>query len=150
MIVRERSHLHPAARQMLDLDDEQRVRALRTDRWIDYPRATQALQRLQRLLDAPQRERMPCMLLHGPSNIGKTLIVAKFLREQRWAAWRGLAAAQRCGRGRHQRRKRARHPGASRACGKSAVVIDPGLWRIDRLKARPLVAGSAAWHRAID
>ena len=24
---------------------------------------------------------MPCMLLHGPSNIGKTLIVAKFLRE---------------------------------------------------------------------
>ena len=81
MIVRERSHLHPAARQMLDLDDEQRVRALRTDRWIDYPRATQALQRLQRLLDAPQRERMPCMLLHGPSNIGKTLIVAKFLRE---------------------------------------------------------------------
>ena len=49
VIVRERSHLHPAARQMLDLDDEQRVRALRTDRWIDYPRATQALQRLQRL-----------------------------------------------------------------------------------------------------
>jgi hypothetical protein len=66
---------------MLDLDDEQRVRALRTDRWIDYPRATQALQRLQRLLDTLQRERMPCMLLHGPSNIGKTLIVAKFLRE---------------------------------------------------------------------
>ena len=81
MIVRERSHLHSAARQMLDLDDEQRVRALRTDRWIDYPRATQALQWLQRLLDTPQRERMPCMLLHGPSNIGKTLIVAKFLRE---------------------------------------------------------------------
>ena len=37
--------------------------------------------------------------------------------------------------------------GHLRACGKSAVVIDPGLWRIDRLKARPLVAGSAAWPR---
>jgi Bacterial TniB protein len=74
-------HLLPTAREMLLLDDEQRIRALRVDRWIDYPRASEALGRLQRLLDTPQRERMPCMLLHGPSNIGKTLIIAKFLRD---------------------------------------------------------------------
>jgi Cdc6-like AAA superfamily ATPase len=33
------------------------------------------------LLETPRREPMPCMLLPGPSNIGKTQIIAKFLRE---------------------------------------------------------------------
>jgi hypothetical protein len=77
---------------MLQLGDEQRIRALRADRWIDYPRAVDALARLQRLLDTPRRERMPCMLLHGPSNIGKTLIITKFLREHppAYDAQRGL------------------------------------------------------------
>lgn len=74
-------HLVPAARELLQLDDHQRIRALRADRWIDYPRAVDARERLQRLLDTPRRERMPCMLIHGPSNIGKTQIIAKFLRE---------------------------------------------------------------------
>ena len=36
---------------------------------------------MERLLNAPQRERMPCMVLHGESNIGKTLIVSKLRRE---------------------------------------------------------------------
>lgn len=75
------SHLTPAARELLQLDDAHRILALRADRWIDYPRAVDALARLQRLLDTPRRERMPCMLIHGPSNIGKTQIIAKFLRE---------------------------------------------------------------------
>jgi len=74
-------HLLPPARQMLQFDKQRRIQSLRVDRWIDYPRAADALDRLQRLLDTPRRERMPCMLLHGPSNIGKTLIIAKFLRE---------------------------------------------------------------------
>ena len=86
------AHLQPAVRPMLQLGDEQRIRALRADRWIDYPRAVDALARLQRLLDTPRRERMPCMLLHGPSNIGKTLIITKFLREHppAYDAQRGL------------------------------------------------------------
>jgi hypothetical protein len=50
------------------------------DRWIDYPRATQALEQLERLFGTPRRERMPCLLLHGDSNIGKTQITAKFQR----------------------------------------------------------------------
>ncbi|MCW5232328.1 TniB family NTP-binding protein [Verminephrobacter eiseniae] len=75
-----RDHLHPTARKMLDLPQDERIRALQVDRWIDYPRATEALRRLRRLLETPERERMPCMVLHGPSNIGKTLIMRKFLR----------------------------------------------------------------------
>ena len=77
----EHSHLHPVAREMAALGNDQRIRILQRDRWIDYPRAAEALRRLQRLLEAPQRERMPCMVLHGRSNIGKTLVIAKFLRE---------------------------------------------------------------------
>lgn len=53
---------------------------MQRDRWIDYSRASEATQRLERLILTPQRERMPCLLLHGPSNIGKTLIVTKFQR----------------------------------------------------------------------
>ena len=75
------AHLHPATRDLALLGDEQRIRILQRDRWIDYPRATEALRRLDRLLQTPQRERMPCMVLHGRSNIGKTLVIAKFLRD---------------------------------------------------------------------
>ena len=63
---------------MLALSDDKRIQGLQVDRWIDYPRAIEALARLRRLVEMPQRERMPCLVMHGPSNIGKTLIVRKF------------------------------------------------------------------------
>lgn len=63
------------------LGDAERIGLLQRERWIDYPRASEALGRLLRLLHTPERHRMPCMMLHGPSNFGKTLIIAKFLRE---------------------------------------------------------------------
>ena len=74
------AHLLPAARDQVLLGKEDRIKSLLRDRWIDYPRATEALQLLQRLYDTPRRERMPCLLLHGDSNIGKTKITAKFRR----------------------------------------------------------------------
>jgi len=75
------SHLCTATRCEAMLDHRTRIRSLQRDRWIDYPRATEAIQRLERLLNAPQRERMPCLAMHGDSNIGKTLIVSKLRRE---------------------------------------------------------------------
>jgi hypothetical protein len=75
------AHLHTSMRAQALLDAPERLRLLRRDRWIDYPRASQALHKLQLLLETPARERMPCMVLHGDSNIGKTLIIAKFLRD---------------------------------------------------------------------
>lgn len=74
-------HLLPAVRPQAQLDDGTRIQSLLRDRWIDYPRATQALDQLEKLLATPRRERMPCLLLHGDSNIGKTQIIAKFRRE---------------------------------------------------------------------
>jgi hypothetical protein len=75
------AHLLPSTRALAGLVNAQRLHFLQRDRWIDYPRATEALQRLERLRQMPQRERMPCLVLHGKSNIGKTLIIAKFLRD---------------------------------------------------------------------
>lgn len=75
------NHLCAATRSEALLDAHSRIRALQRDRWIDYPRATEARHRLERLLVTPERERMPCLVLHGDSNIGKTLIVSKLRRE---------------------------------------------------------------------
>lgn len=75
------SHLSHETRTQAQLDDKARIELIKRDRWIDYPRATDARSRLERLLATPKRERMPCMLLHGQSNIGKTLVIRKFQRE---------------------------------------------------------------------
>jgi hypothetical protein len=74
-------HLAPALREVLLLSDEARIKSMQRDRWIDYARAGTVLERLTRLLATPERDRMPCLLLHGESNIGKTQIVRKFVRE---------------------------------------------------------------------
>lgn len=74
------THLAPEARLALDLSDEQRISFMAEDRWIDYPRARKALGELERLLVCPKRTRMPSLLIHGESNIGKSMIIQKFLR----------------------------------------------------------------------
>jgi hypothetical protein len=52
-----------------------------TDRWVSYPRAVQILGRISELQDLPDRVRMPNLLIHGPSGVGKSMIIAKFLRD---------------------------------------------------------------------
>ena len=73
-------HLSAEARAVAELGDERRLAHLAEDHWIDYPRAREALQALERLLRCPERTRMPGLLLHGESNIGKSMIIQKFLR----------------------------------------------------------------------
>mgnify|MGYP001553534226 CR=1 FL=1 len=41
------AHLLPAARKQAELGSDERILGLLCDRWIDYPRATQALQQLE-------------------------------------------------------------------------------------------------------
>ena len=43
------SHLHPAVRQGALLPADQRLAVIRADRWIGYPRASQALARARAL-----------------------------------------------------------------------------------------------------
>jgi hypothetical protein len=73
-------HLLPAVRALADAPDEVRIRRIRTDRWIGYARAESALGQMEDLLAFPQRTRMPNLLLVGPSNNGKTMIIEKFRR----------------------------------------------------------------------
>lgn len=74
------AHLLPAAQILADAPDELRIRRIRTDRWIGYTCAEAALAQMEDLLTFPQRTRMPNLLLVGPTNNGKTMIVEKFRR----------------------------------------------------------------------
>jgi hypothetical protein len=73
-------HLHPSARPWAEEDAGSRIRRIRTDRWIGYARAQAALAAIDDVLSFPKRTRMPNLLLVGPTNNGKTMIVEKFRR----------------------------------------------------------------------
>ncbi|WP_425322225.1 TniB family NTP-binding protein [Cellulomonas sp. NS3] len=75
------AHLHPGARAVALLPVEERLRHVRAERWIGYSRATDAVNRLEELLTWPARQRMPNLLLLGPTNNGKSMIVEKFRRQ---------------------------------------------------------------------
>jgi len=74
------SHLNPTAQRIARLPDEERLRYVRADRWIGYPRATAALERLETLFSWPSNQRMPNLLLIDPTNNGKSMITEKFRR----------------------------------------------------------------------
>jgi type II secretory pathway predicted ATPase ExeA len=74
-------HLHASARPLGEESAELRIRRIRTDRWIAYARAEAALSAIEDLLSFPKRLRMPNLLLVGPTNNGKTMIVDKFRRD---------------------------------------------------------------------
>src|SRR5690606_31069305 len=72
------SHLTAGAGALLAETDERRIRAIRSRRWVLYPRAKQALDRLSRLLDHPRGTRMPSVAIYGDSGMGKTMIMKQF------------------------------------------------------------------------
>ena len=76
----ELSHLLPATQGLARLPADERIQRLRADRWIGYPRAVEALNRLEALYAWPNKQRMPNLLLVGPTNNGKSMIVEKFRR----------------------------------------------------------------------
>ncbi|OZF42066.1 TniB family NTP-binding protein [Rhodococcus sp. 14-2470-1a] len=73
-------HLRAAVRPLAALDGPDRIRAIRSERWIGYPQAHAVLDRLETLLSWPDRQRMPNLLLLGPTNNGKSMIIEKFRR----------------------------------------------------------------------
>jgi hypothetical protein len=74
------AHLHPAIRPLAEKPADVRIRRIQTDRWIGYPRANACLAALGDLLSLPRRARMPNLLLAGPTNNGKTVIIDRFRR----------------------------------------------------------------------
>ena len=74
------SHLHPVSRKLAKLPPEDRLHRIRADRWIGYPKALDAVERLEVLFGWPRKQRMPNLLLVGPTNNGKSMIVERFRR----------------------------------------------------------------------
>ena len=74
-------HLYPGAGEIAALSFEERIHRIRADRWISYPRAEAALEKLETLMSFPERARMPNLLIVGDSGMGKTMIIEKFTRD---------------------------------------------------------------------
>ncbi|WP_052060748.1 TniB family NTP-binding protein [Rhodococcoides fascians] len=73
-------HLRESVRPLTALDDADRIRSIRSERWIGYPQARTVIDHLETLLSWPDRQRMPNLLLLGPTNNGKSMIIEKFRR----------------------------------------------------------------------
>jgi hypothetical protein len=74
-------HLIPSAQKTAQLPDAERIARIRADRWIGYTQAQKALAKLEDLFTHPERQRMPNLLIVGPTNNGKTMLVEKFRRQ---------------------------------------------------------------------
>jgi hypothetical protein len=74
------SHLTSAAQKIALLPDNERIQRIRSDRWIGYPRAVEAINHLEDLFSWPTKQRMPNLLIIGPTNNGKSMIIEKFRR----------------------------------------------------------------------
>ncbi len=59
------------------------------DRWLPYPVAERILAHMQEMLDVPQSDRPPGMLVYGQTNNGKTTVARRFQRLVNAQARRG-------------------------------------------------------------
>ena len=74
-------HLLPPVQEIAMLSSEERINRLCSDYWIGYGGAEDAIKRLENLFLRPKRVRMPNLLIIGPTNNGKTMILEKFRRQ---------------------------------------------------------------------
>lgn len=72
------AHLTANAASLLSEPNAGRIRAIKSRRWVLYPRAKQTLDRLEELLEHPRGTRMPSIAIYGDSGMGKTMIMKRF------------------------------------------------------------------------
>lgn len=72
--------LSPRAQELLDAPDDVRIEHIRRPVFIPYGVATALLAEMATLLEHPQTNRMPNLLLVGRSNNGKTELLKEFRR----------------------------------------------------------------------
>ena len=75
------SHLTPNAANLLGESEVDRIESIRSERWITYPRAKNALAILEQLVAHPRTTRMPSVAIYGDSGMGKTMIMQRFRSE---------------------------------------------------------------------
>lgn len=74
-------HIFESHRQYAYLGDEQRKKWICQDRWVDLPQAKRALNMLEKIFVYPPRGRMPCLLLYGATDMGKSEILKRFVEQ---------------------------------------------------------------------
>lgn len=74
------SHIHEKFRHLVFADKATRISFLQEPRWVSYTVADKTFERLNELLNAPKRDRMPNLLLIGDSNNGKTTLIRRFVK----------------------------------------------------------------------
>jgi hypothetical protein len=72
-------HLHPDIAHLATADRAIRRAAILTDRWVNYPAAEDAIERMFEMLEMPPRLRMPSALFWASANMGKSSIQVHFL-----------------------------------------------------------------------
>ncbi|MHB1646578.1 MAG: TniB family NTP-binding protein [bacterium] len=72
--------LIPKSMEYLEKSDEERIGYIKKERFIVYTSAQKVLGKLEELLIEPKKSRMPCLLIVGDSNNGKTSVVKKFFK----------------------------------------------------------------------
>ena len=74
-------HLNDSAQAALALDKDERIKRIRSERWIGYTRAQGIVARLEDLLTHPKTHRMPNLLVIGDTNNGKTMVINRFYQK---------------------------------------------------------------------
>ncbi len=77
-------HLHPKTKQLVQTSsDKERIKSVKKFKWIGYTKAKKIHQKLEDLRDYPQNLRMPNLLLVGDSNNGKTVLLNRFVEQNK-------------------------------------------------------------------
>lgn len=71
-------HLSPETKLILEKSVEEKVNWVSRARWIAYPEATAAINRLEDMLTHPQQHRMPGLRIISESNNGKSHLIEEF------------------------------------------------------------------------
>ncbi len=71
-------HLFDDTAIVMDKSVEEKIEFLRKDFFLEYPKATEIIDKLNDLFTYPRTSRMPCYLIVGEPNYGKTGLVTHF------------------------------------------------------------------------
>jgi len=71
-------HIHPSFRHVIALSDQERIRFLYQDRWVDYSVAEQVMTTMRDLMMRPPADRMPGLLIISDGYNGKTSLLKRF------------------------------------------------------------------------
>ena len=61
-------HLEAQTREMLAKPAAERIRYIKTIKWIGYPKTVEILDEMEDLIDHPPSHRMPNLLIASPTN----------------------------------------------------------------------------------